>query len=745
MNLSRFIFLLLLLLATSAARLSAQEEPELNLDSIRQDILVERGDFEKMRLYYNMSYKLLDYDLDFARECCEKTIALASKLQMPYYEADGYRYLSKYYEYTDNLDSALECCFHSLKIIDGVLKKSSTDSVKSLQSQCFNFIGSYFSNRGQFSEAVDYYHKALVNSEPAFLPYIYMNLGLISGNSKVYDVAIEHMKKSREIAASLSDSSAILNADLMLSTVYIDMFETQRDINALTHAVYLADKLASMVESPQIDLYNLLNISIVLPQIYIDAYNYYLETEDESIDEYLEKAESLNDIGVGTEIDFYMPDLLATKVKILIAKNELFDAGRILCEITGTPAYIEVAPKYFLAIGDYKSALEALEAASTKDNQDFSLEYTVKSEKLFAQTQYEDEMKQMDLEEKDRSMRFEQEMSRNKIRNIFLSVIVAISLAIVIYIIRLFMKISKDNKLLEAQNKTIAERNAELISMGEEVLAQTEEIKSQSNIIQSQRDDLDEINQRLLASITYASRIQKAAVPQDSSMSSIFGDIFIYWRPLEIVSGDYYWAMESNGLKYLIVADSTGHGVPGALVSILGISLLNDLSAHIHSIADSGDFLDKFKAKFLDCIKNIDDGMDLALMIIDDASHKIQFTGAKRPLIRVRDGEVTEFKPDKICIGHNYLREHVKFTTTEIDTKPGDMYYAFSDGLSDQFGGPHSTKYTLSRLKQLLAGIASEPADKQSCAISDSIGSWMKSDNPFPQIDDQLIIGFRVA
>lgn len=753
------IFLLVFISPKLFAQEEVEEETEINIDSLRDLVSNKRNDFEKMKLYISIAKTVLDYDIDYARECSEKTIDLAKKLNDSYYEASGFLILSTSYSYEDLVDSALTAAYNGLEVVDNLVRsidskinnqkksdkdshQSELDSARILQSKFYNSIGSLLANFGQFSEAIDYYHKALEYGDSLAKYEIYNNLGLISAQNQVYDIAIEQFNKSKQLATECLDSSGVIECNVLLATTYLDMYQTGKDVTNLLLALAMSDGVYEQFDPS--NLYVMMNVAVVFPQIYIEAYRYFRDSEDTLITEYLDKAREINDAGFLRGLEFINDNLISNKVIILTECGDLKSAKKNLDKLYGTNVYYECAPYYLKAVGDYQSLLEVLSEKNTKERQLFSVEYTIKSEKLFAQTAYEEKIHGIDTEIKRRNMEFEEQTSRHSLMLKWMLITFAIGLAVICYIIVMRTRTTRDNKLLELQNRTINSRNAELIQLGEEVMAQTDEISSQRNIIEKQRDVLNDANEHLLASIKYASRIQKAAVPSVETLQEMFSDIFVYWQPLEIVSGDFYWAMERNGIKYLIVADCTGHGVPGALVSILGISLLNDIAAGLQTIKDPAEFLNQFKDKFLDCIKDIQDGMDLALVFIDEKNHEVKFSGARRPLFLVRGGEIIEFKPDKICIGMNYMREQVKFTSVTIDTLPGDMFYAFSDGLTDQFGGENYTKFTMSRLKDIFKTISTEPVEDQQHYIQSEMSQWMHGFKEAAQIDDQLIIGFRV-
>ena len=248
-----------------------------------------------------------------------------------------------------------------------------------------------------------------------------------------------------------------------------------------------------------------------------------------------------------------------------------------------------------------------------------------------------------------------------------------------------------------------------------------------------------------LASLRYAGMIQQALLPGDDTLGSLLGEFFVLFLPRDIVSGDFYYATRNNENTYVAVGDCTGHGVPGALMSILGISFLNEIiQGGVRLKANR--LLNLMREKVMKALhqtgdnSTTKDSIDLGLCIIDKASGRLQYAGANRPLVRVRDNELTEFKPDFMTIGLAPLKEN-SFTNIIIDTRPGDVYYLFSDGFSDQFGERTNKKFKHGNFKILLQSLAGQTMEQQKKSLEQAFYDWKGSQ---PQIDDILIFGFKI-
>lgn len=253
--------------------------------------------------------------------------------------------------------------------------------------------------------------------------------------------------------------------------------------------------------------------------------------------------------------------------------------------------------------------------------------------------------------------------------------------------------------------------------------------------------EIEEKNRDITASIRYAERIQRAMLPRDNTIA----DTFVLFMPKDIVSGDFYWMYDRGDIQYLAVCDCTGHGVPGAFMSIIGHNSLNKVVRE-YGIKKPADILDQLNTEVLKALKQrneeiINDGMDMALIAFDKKNFILEFAGAYNPLYVVRDGEVILYKGDRFPIGMNAISDKKCFSNQIVDIKPGDMLYMSSDGYADQFGSPEAKKYKSGNVKKLLSEIWNLPVCEQRRRLEDEILRW-KGD--LPQVDDILFVGTRI-
>lgn len=264
-------------------------------------------------------------------------------------------------------------------------------------------------------------------------------------------------------------------------------------------------------------------------------------------------------------------------------------------------------------------------------------------------------------------------------------------------------------------------------------------------IIRQQKIEIEQKNREITDSITYARRLQEAILPPDKLIKEIFPSSFVYYKPRDIVAGDFYWIEQTDDkMIYFAVADCTGHGVPGAMVSVVCSNALNRALLEM-KITVPGEILTTVRKLVLETFEKSEsevyDGMDIALCAIDRQDNKLHYAGAYNPLwiVRKEHDVVTEVKADKQPIGRFDIMS--PFNTHEIIFRPGDWIYMFTDGYADQFGGESGKKFKYSRLKSLIAEIASKPANEQRKTIEVTHLNWQ---GKYEQVDDICVAGIQL-
>ncbi|MCL2327012.1 MAG: SpoIIE family protein phosphatase [Bacteroidetes bacterium] len=297
---------------------------------------------------------------------------------------------------------------------------------------------------------------------------------------------------------------------------------------------------------------------------------------------------------------------------------------------------------------------------------------------------------------------------------------------------------------------TIRERNliAEKQKLEEKVNERTKEIEEQKELLSKKNEDLLHKNILINDSINYAKRIQDVVFPQMSEVKKYLPQSFVFFKPRDIVSGDFYWILEQNDDLYIAVADSTGHGVPGALLSLMGTTLLNEIT-HNSRNQQPVAILEKMNKGIIKILNQHnpdqpeiqDDSVDITLCKINKSQRTVHIVSAQQTFFHIAPNqEIDVIHGDMTSIGGTF-NNNIEFTNREFEYEPGASFYLFSDGFCDQFGGAENKKYQTARFKQLILDMQNLSMDKQFACIETEFDTW-KNDNR--QTDDVLVIGFKL-
>ena len=369
--------------------------------------------------------------------------------------------------------------------------------------------------------------------------------------------------------------------------------------------------------------------------------------------------------------------------------------------------------------------LKVEQALSEKSEKLIETQQTLKAtEEITQQQELDLELKELTIREK------ETQLKNEKIIRYGISFIFVVILLFSILLFRQFKEKKKANKKLEKQN---------------------EQIKKQKTEIESQRDLANQQKKDITDSIEYAKRIQTALLPPQSFIKRNLPEHFILFKPRDIVSGDFYWMMNKDDKIIIAAADCTGHGVPGAFMSMLGTAFLNEIvtkiieNKHIYSL-QANEILNQLRNYIIESLHQTGapneskDGIDMALCIIDSKNYKLQFAGAHNPLYIIKNNELQIIKGDRMPVSI-HQNAHKSFTNHEIDIKENDIIYLFSDGFVDQIGGPKERKFMSRNFRELLLEIHQKPMHVQHQLLDKTLEDWRGNNI---QLDDILIIGIKL-
>ncbi len=300
-------------------------------------------------------------------------------------------------------------------------------------------------------------------------------------------------------------------------------------------------------------------------------------------------------------------------------------------------------------------------------------------------------------------------------------------------------KFAKEQKQFEIKQQELSERNKQLWSMSVSIEKERQHIQTLKNEIEAQ-------HRAVTSSIQYAKLIQNAVLPSAEILKESFEDVFLFWRPRDIVSGDYYWMKRIGDTVIFTVADCTGHGVPGAFMSMLGVAFLNEICVEFNDDTHPAQILEQMRNKVITTLRQTNDpleqkdGMDMGLCILNLATMKMQFAGANNGMYHVRGTTLTEYKAVKNPIA--IYPKILPFVDHDVDIQHGDYVYMYSDGYADQFGDDNR-KFTSRRLRELLVSINSQTkvASEQAKLLENNLAEWRGTKE---QMDDILIGGYCI-
>ena len=312
-------------------------------------------------------------------------------------------------------------------------------------------------------------------------------------------------------------------------------------------------------------------------------------------------------------------------------------------------------------------------------------------------------------------------------------------------------------KTIEEQNLALENANEELKTVNNALNNKNEEITLQKKIIEDQHEEvkkknekITEQNDQIKASIQYARRIQEALLPPEKVISEMLNEYFVFYKPRDIVSGDFYWFKKMKNTLIFAAADSTGHGVPGAFMSMLGIAFLNEIVTEDFYASDNctaAIILDNLRDKIKKTLRQTgsgdnqtSDGMDMSIVLINTENLMVQFAGAYNPLYIVRNNKLTEVHADKMPVGI-YVKDDQNFTNKRAQLQKNDILYMFSDGYYDQFGEETGRKFMKKRFRELLEEISPKSMKEQYEILDKTFTEWKGNTE---QSDDVLVTGIKI-
>ena len=608
----------------------------------------------------------------------------------------GYAYsdIGLIYSSLGNYEQALEYYFKSLEIFEELEDKQGI-------SYSFDNIGLIYKEQEEYEQALEYYFKSLEIFEESGnkleISALYQDIGAIYQIRDDYDTALGYYQKSLEIYQEVDYKAGVGFSYTTIGFIYLEQ-----------------DKLneAKSYFSKALELYEI-----------IDA-----------------KAEKpLTLIGIGK---VYMQ-----QQKWELAQNYLYQAITLAQEMGVLANIRDIAEQLALVekeLGNYKAAYEyhtlfKQMADSLKNKEQIEkltrleMNYEFSKEKDSIQTANEKEQLILEKDIKNR-------------KNTQIATYIGLGLLGVLLLISyLFLRSKqKSNQLLTQKSKELTTVNQEIQVVNEELKTANEEIQTINDTLLVTLDTVEKQRDEILSSIQYAQRIQSSILPNPKQIQRLLPEHFILFKPRDVVSGDFYYIKETQGKIILAAVDCTGHGIPGAFMSLIGYTALLDINV-LQKITKAAQILEWLHIGVRYILRQkeseIKDGMDMALVVIDKENKTLDFAGAKNPLIYIQNGKLHKIKGDIMGIGGVQTEMERHFAIHTIDISEPTTFYLFSDGYHDQFGGKKGKKFMTKRFRELLFEIHEKPMEEQKSILEKKLTNWMGKEE---QVDDILVMGVKV-
>ncbi len=760
----RYVLLYIFLILTSLGFSKSTHQDNLNVLSVSET------NTDKVQAYLNIIKGVVKKEPDTASIYIHKLdeLLLHEELQLSVDDRSSFNFYKGVYQYKKRN------YLRAIKPIEASLIVNPNDTLKGNK---YFYLGLSHKLLGNYSQATENFINAIKMYEAKDDNYailnIYINLGNVCGKIKNYGKGLEYFSKALELAKITGNES--LNR-----VIYNNMgnaFQALEDYDlALSNftASYEGALASNYKKGQFLTLINIANAKKMLNR------------NDEALGHLttaLRLADTLADpLSKGTifyELGSFFTDLKKTK-QAQFYLEKAFLIADTMQNYPHLQVIYESYRKLYKSKGDYKKAFyyyekyeEVKDFISTRENK-------LKVTQLYSEFEFEKKEQKLELLEQETQIERqknkiqEAELSERAIKgerdSIFIYLLIGIGILLLVLAAGLglitTLKHKKNGELhefnvaleeskeeIESQNTELEDVNTNLGEINNELLSKNREIESQKEELQSQRDLLNLTNLELKVrnkdvtdSIHYAQKIQQAMLNSSFQIDEAGMEHFKFYKPRDIVSGDFYWGNKIEDKLIVVIGDCTGHGVPGAFMSCLGISLLNEI-VFGRNIIKPHTILENLRNLVIQLIatdRNADlqigDGMDISIVVIDLKTRMMEFSGAMNGVTIVSDGVMQEVKGDKSPIGQHIIPNHT-FTLQEFQLKENDHIYMSTDGYKDQFGGPKNKKMGKRRMNEAFVDVSTETIPVQYSKIISLYKNWKTFED---QIDDVCLFGMKI-
>jgi serine phosphatase RsbU (regulator of sigma subunit)/Tfp pilus assembly protein PilF len=706
---------LLLLLTLCVLDTRAQRH---KIDSLIRKLRTELHDTDRVKTLEKLAYKFQYVSPDTSIILSTQGLELTGKLEVPQPVKDRLSAgllsnLGISNAMTGNYPEGLAFFSRSLALEEKLGRKSEMAGVLSN-------IGNIHSIRGEYSQALDKYYKALKIHETLksenLMANCLQNMGVVYYQQKEYDKSLDHFYRALKVAEGLDNKRGLSSIVDNIGNVY----QTQAELpNTTFKEKRELFNRALKMHLRSLDIAKDLGEKVDYASCLGNIANLYRNMEDypKAFTNYNKAIQWAEEVGDKQTMATFIGNLgaLYTVTKdYKKAETTLLKALEIAKEIGVKEDQMKLhnylqdlytrTGKYQLALKHYKEFISTRDSVFSEDE---------KKKSIQAELDFEYAKKEAVAKEKAVAAALVATTENRRQRNVILSVacILILTLVFAFFLYNRFKLTQKQKYIIEEQKHLVEEKHKEITD-----------------------------------SINYAERIQRSLLASDELLKTNLKDHFVLFQPKDVVSGDFYWAKNlSDGRFAVLTADSTGHGVPGAIMSILNVSCL-EKAVEAERLLEPGHILDHTRTKVIETLKKDGskhggkDGMDCSLMSLDLKNNTLSYAAANNPIWIIREKQLLEFFPDKMPVG-KHDNDSQPFKQHTIDLRSGDSVYAFTDGIADQFGGPKGKKFMYKKLKELLISLSDLPMDQQKEHLHKDLNEWKGS---LEQVDDICMVGIRI-
>lgn len=635
---------------------------------------------------------------------------------------------------------ALENFFLSFSILDDIDNKN-------FQPRVLTNIGNVFLNQGDYKNALEFFLKALKIKEELndikSAGFILNNIGLVYQQTGDYEMALKYLYQSLKIKESQGDKMGVSFSYSNLGDVYQMKGDYEKAMEFYRKAEQIKKELSNFSSLANLYVYmgklyrTMKNPSKSL-EILNEAEAIYNKVSEPNgtANCYLQLGLTHFELGNKKEAIGYCIQGIdkAKKIGALELVKQGYDYLSNMYERTGQTAQAFENYKLFIVYRDSVSSIE-------KSKEIVKVQMQVEFDQIMQKQKQEQEKKLALVQGKSKK--------QTTIANFFiLAFIITLSLFIIFYIN--YRQNQKHNTLLAFQKLDMEQQKSILT-------AQRDELEIQKNLVVHQRDKIMNMLTELGESIDYARKIQQALLPSDNVLKSTIGEYFLLFQPRESVGGDFYWVAQRENVIFFALADCTGHGIPGGFMSMLSVSLLNEIVLHPQCTSPKK-ILWELRETIIKALnqtgkdEDSQDGMDIALCMYNPVNRHLVYSGANLSLLVATTNHhlpgdrifiqenIIELKPDRMPVA--YYQRMDEFNEHHIVLNPGDTLYLFSDGYSDQFGGPANKKFGYNAFRSIISRVSKEQFQNQRDILWYQFEKWKGDEN---QTDDVIVMGIKIS